>query len=194
MPVHNFKANAEAYSAQNPGGAIDVGNIDITVDALGSNNLITSLGGFDTPTTLLCGGDNLTVDLFGNLLTAGSIKCSSVAGIGYAAGNQAGGSQTQGSGSGKATGVLLNAICGRITMDSAALAGGAIVSFTLTNSAIAATDVIILNHISGGTVGAYTLNAQPAAGSATINVRNNTGGSLSEAIVIQYAVIKASIT
>ena len=39
--------------------------------------------------------------------------------------------------------------------------------------------------------GAYTLNAQVAAGSATINVRNVTAGSLSEAIVIRYTVIKS---
>jgi hypothetical protein len=52
-------------------------------------------------------------------------------------------------------------------------------------------ELLILNQISGGTVGSYTLNAQCAAGSATINVRNETAGSLSEAIVIQFALIKA---
>ena len=75
-------------------------------------------------------------------------------------------------------------------MNNASLGAGTIVSFTLTNSAIAATDVLVLNHISGGTVGSYSLNAQCAAGSATINVRNNTAGGLSEAIVIQFALIK----
>jgi hypothetical protein len=49
-----------------------------------------------------------------------------------------------------------------------------------------------LNHVSGGTPGSYLLNAQCAAGSATINVRNETAGSLSEAIVIQFVVIKAA--
>jgi hypothetical protein len=51
-----------------------------------------------------------------------------------------------------------------------------VVTFTLTSSAIAATDVVFLNHVSGGTAGAYTLNAQPAAGSASINVRNVSSG------------------
>ena len=51
--------------------------------------------------------------------------------------------------------------------------------------------ILILNHISGGTVGSYTLNAQAGAGAATINVRNNTAGALAEAVVIQFAVIKA---
>ena len=93
----------------------------------------------------------------------------------------------------KSTGVTLNTKCGQITMNAAALAADTTVSFTLTNSTIAATDVLVLNHVSGGTAGSYLLNAQAAAGSASINVRNITGGSLSEAIVIGFAVIKAVI-
>jgi hypothetical protein len=76
-------------------------------------------------------------------------------------------------------------------MNAAALGADTTVSFTLTSTYIAAGDVLVLNHISGGTPGSYLLNAQSAAGSATINVRNITTGSLSEAIVIAYAVIKA---
>jgi hypothetical protein len=108
-------------------------------------------------------------------------------GIGYATG--AGSTITQQTN--KATTVLLNNACGQITMNGAALNAATIVSFTFTNSAIASGDVLVLNHFSGGTPGSYTLNARSAAGSATIDVRNNTAGSLSEAIVIAYAVIKA---
>ena len=90
----------------------------------------------------------------------------------------------------KATGVTLNSPSGQITLNGAALAADTTVSFTLTNSSITANDVLILNHISGGTAGSYLLNAQAAAGSASINVRNITAGSLSEAIVIGFAVIK----
>jgi predicted aconitase with swiveling domain len=68
------------------------------------------------------------------------------------------------------------------------------VSFVLTNSQIATGDVLILNHISGGTAGSYLLNARSAAGSATIDVRNITAGILSEAVVIAFAVIKATTT
>lgn len=129
-----------------------------------------------------------TSTLKGAVTAQSSVKSTSAtAGVGYAAG--AGGEVTQATS--KSTGVELNKVCGAITMNGAALAAATIVSFTLTNSAIAASDVLVLNHISGGTVGSYTLNAQAAAGSATINVRNNTAGSLSEAIVIQFAVIKA---
>lgn len=107
-------------------------------------------------------------------------------GIGYATG--AGGTVTQATN--KSTGATLNKLCGEVTMNGAALAAATIVSFTLTNSQIAATDVLVLNHVTTGTRGAYTLNAQCQNGSAVIYVRNNTAGSLSEAIVLRFAVIK----
>ena len=90
----------------------------------------------------------------------------------------------------KATGVTLNSPSGQITLNGAALAADTTVSFTLTNSSITANDILILNHLSAGTAGSYLLNAQAGAGSASINVRNITAGSLSEAIVIGFAVIK----
>jgi hypothetical protein len=110
--------------------------------------------------------------------------------IGYANGSGAGGTVTQATS--KSTGVTLSNPAGQITMNAAALAAGTIVSFTLTNTFIAATDVLLLNHVSGGTPGSYSLNAQCGAGSATINVRNNTAGSLSEAIVIAFVVVKGA--
>jgi hypothetical protein len=90
----------------------------------------------------------------------------------------------------KATGVTLNSPSGQITLNGDALAADTTVSFTLTNSSITANDILILNHLSAGTAGSYLLNAQADAGSASINVRNITAGSLSEAIVIGFAVIK----
>jgi hypothetical protein len=117
-----------------------------------------------------------------------NMPLQSTAAVGYVAG--AGGTATQATS--KSTGVPLNKLSGEITMNAAALAAGAIVSFTLTNSQIAAGDRIILNHVSGGTLGAYALNASAGAGSAAIHVRNATAGSLSEAIVIGFAVLKAT--
>ena len=108
---------------------------------------------------------------------------------GYVTGD--GGAVTQSTS--KSTGVTLSKKCGQITLDNAALAADTTVSFTLTNTTVAATDIIVLNHVSGGTAGSYLLNAQCAAGSASINVRNITSGSLSEAIVIGFAVVKAVI-
>jgi hypothetical protein len=106
--------------------------------------------------------------------------------FGYGAGR---GTITQGTN--KSTGVTLNAPCGAVTMHNEALNADTTVSFTLTNSSITANDILVLNHISGGTAGAYVLNAQAAAGSASVNVRNITAGSLSEAIVIGFAIIKS---
>lgn len=123
-----------------------------------------------------------------SLTAAGLIKSSSAtAGIGYATG--AGGTVTQATS--KSTGVTLNTATGQITLNNAALASDTTVSFTLTNSAIATTDILIFNHISGGTAGSYLINAQAASGTASVNVRNITAGSLSEAIVLAYAVVKA---
>lgn len=92
----------------------------------------------------------------------------------------------------KSTGVTLNKRCGQITLNGAALAASTTVSFVLTNSTIAAGDLLVLNHVSVGTFGSYTLNARAAGGSATIDVRNVSAGSLSEAIVIGFAVIKGA--
>jgi hypothetical protein len=91
----------------------------------------------------------------------------------------------------KATAVTLSKKCGQITMHDASLAADTTVTFTLTNTSLVATDLLVLNHVSGGTAGSYLLNAQAAAGSASINVRNVTAGALGEAIVIGFAVIKA---
>jgi hypothetical protein len=111
--------------------------------------------------------------------------------LGYSiAGQGAGGTVAQSTS--KSTGVTLNTYTGQITMNGAALAANTTVSFTLTNNKIAANDLLILNHKSGGTGGSYLLNPQCAAGSATINVRNVTAGSLSEAIVIAFTLIKGT--
>lgn len=110
--------------------------------------------------------------------------------FGYGSG--AGGTQTQATS--KSTGVTLNTRCGQVTMNAAELAANTAVSFTLTNNQIAATDLIIINHVSGGTAGAYLFGVRATAGSATITVRNVTAGALSEAIVIAFAVVKATTT
>lgn len=106
--------------------------------------------------------------------------------IGYEAG--AGGTGTQATS--KATGVTLSKSCGEITMNAASLAASTTVSFVLTNSLIEAGDNLILNHVSGGTFGAYSLNGRCGAGTATIDVSNRTGGALAEAIVIRFSLIK----
>ncbi len=121
-----------------------------------------------------------------SLNTTGNQTITGAGKQGYATGS--GGAVVQSSN--KSTGVTLDKANGQITMDAASLSAATVVSFTLTNSTIEAGDIIVMNHISGGTLGAYIFNASTAAGSASINVSNWTSGPLAEAIVIRFAVIK----
>jgi hypothetical protein len=169
-----------------------VGTLAFQNATSGLVTLAPATGALGTSTlTLPAATDTLVGQATSDALTnkkAVLVSSPSGGGLGYATG--AGGTVVQATS--KATGVALNAPCGQITLNNAALAAATIVSFTLTNTAIGANDVLVANHISGGTVGAYSLHPQCAAGSATINVRNNTAGSLSEAIVIQFALIKGA--
>jgi len=106
--------------------------------------------------------------------------------LGYASGAQ--GAVTQGTS--KSTGVTLNASMGRITTDSATLNTLTNVTFTLTNNLISVKDVIILNVSSGATSGAYNCwISSMSAGTCTITLRKISAGNLSEAVVINFAVI-----
>jgi hypothetical protein len=90
----------------------------------------------------------------------------------------------------KSTGVTLNKSAGQITMNNAELANGTNVTFTLTNSTIIAKDVVVLSVASGATAGAYNCWVSgKGTGTCTITLRNLSGGALSEAVVINFAVI-----
>ncbi len=135
-----------------------------------------------------------TTTLSSNLVVTGSIVVNSgtivstSGGVGYAAG--AGGAVTQLTS--KSTGVTLNKICGQIVMNNAALGAGAEVSFVLTNTTIAATDVVIPTIASGGTVGSYAIVIDAtAAGNCTFTLTNLSAGSLSQAVVINFVVFKS---
>jgi len=117
---------------------------------------------------------------------AGSIRSSgATSGIGYGTG--AGGTVTQGTS--RATAVTLNTVTGNIVLFT--VAGNTTpTTFTLTNSAIANTDVVILNQRSGTNL--YNLLVSQigaTGGNANITVWT-TGGVTSEAPIINFAVIK----
>lgn len=120
----------------------------------------------------------------GTSLTAtGTIVSTGTAGVGYATG--AGGTVTQATS--RTTGVTLNKTTGAITLVSAAGSATA-ATFTVTNSTVAATDVIILNQKSGTDL--YDLMVTAVAlGSFNITFRT-TGGSTTETPVFNFAVIK----
>lgn len=125
----------------------------------------------------------------GTVTAAGSLKSTSASGgIGYATG--AGSAVTQATS--KSTGVTVNAVCGAVTTHNAALAAAAEVSFTVTNSSVAATDVVVCSIKSGATAGAYVAQVDAiAAGSFQVSISNQSAGSLGEAVVINFVVIKA---
>lgn len=94
----------------------------------------------------------------------------------------------------KSTGVTINKPTGVITMNGAALAAGAAVSFTLTNNKIAQYDVVSACIKSGAaTGGSYLVTVDAVAtGSCRISVRNLTGGSLSEALVLNFNTMRGA--
>jgi len=121
----------------------------------------------------------------GTSLTAtGTIVSTGTAGVGYATG--AGGAVTQGTS--RTTGVTLNKTSGAITLFSAAGSTTA-ATFTVTNSTVAATDVIILNQKSGADLYDLMVTAV-AAGSFNLTFRT-TSGTTTEQPVFNFAVIKA---
>jgi hypothetical protein len=150
-----------------------------------ASNVITfaATGTYQFEFSTVDGGNIITVyDLNRPLL--GSTESA----VGYSAGT--GGTVTQATN--KSTGVTLNKRCGQITMNNASLSAAAEVSFTLTNSVIAATDVVMVCIGSGATAGAYNVQCDAvAAGSCRISIGNMSSGSLGEAIVLNFVVIKA---
>jgi len=94
----------------------------------------------------------------------------------------------------KATAVTCNYITGQITMVNTALAANTVVRFNLNNSHLEAYDTLLVQRQSGGTGSSYKVwTDYVSAGVAGICVENITGGSLSEAVVIQFSVIKGDI-
>ena len=112
--------------------------------------------------------------------------CYASAEIGYSAAAQ--GTVTQLTD--KTTAVTLNKSAGRITMNGAALAGNTAVSFTLNNSLLSGNDTVIVCISGGATTGAYTSYVTSlTTGSAILTLRNLTGTSYSESVILNYAII-----
>ena len=93
----------------------------------------------------------------------------------------------------KSAAVTLNKPSGVITMNGAALAAAAEVTFTVINSGATALSVPIVALASGGTSGAYLISVNAcAAGSFDITVGNASVGSLSESLVLNFILFNAA--
>jgi hypothetical protein len=122
----------------------------------------------------------------GSILSSNGSGTLGTSGIGYATG--AGGTVTQITS--RTTGVTLNKPAGQIQMFSAA--GSAVAaSFTVTNSTVAATDVIHVNQVSGTNFYVLLITAV-AAGSFTITFYT-TGGTATDAPLLNFSIIKSVI-
>jgi hypothetical protein len=186
---------SQAFHTVNGGDGLEIENTGIVADGTSTNIDINitpkGTGEVNLPKVDIDGGaiDGTTV----GATTAASVRGTTVTAttsMGYPVGT--GGTVTQATD--KSTGVTLDKVSGQITMNAATLNRNTGVTFTLTNSFIAATDVVIVNIASGATANAYTATVDAvAAGSCNIHLHNHTTGTdLSEAVVLNFVVIKGA--
>lgn len=111
-------------------------------------------------------------------------------GLGYGTG--AGGTVTQATD--KTTGVTLNKPSGQITMAATALASGATVSFAFSNSLVASTadQIFVQGYNSVSQLNYQIWAANNGVGQFNIYVKNISAGSLSEAVVINFTLLKGA--
>ncbi len=94
----------------------------------------------------------------------------------------------------KTTAVTIDAACGQITMNNAALAAAAEVEFTVNNALVKASDVPVVAIKSRGAAdaGDYMASVGTVADGSFSIVLSNTGAdSESDAVVINFAIITA---
>jgi hypothetical protein len=198
--LSNISPNGVFFGNSFVGIGVANGNANISVGSSVNVAVFTSSSAiFDSNVVVLgevvanvvtTGNLAVTGTVTSNLVSINKIVTTSNGGIGYAAG--AGGAQTQTSN--KTNPVTLNTIAGQITLNNQNLAAGANATFVLNNTAIGNTDVMIINHVSGGTIGAYTFDVACNTANAAITITNRTAGTLGEAPVIRFAVIKSAIS
>lgn len=183
-----------------PGGAniTTVAGDTATFISLGSGNWIclqyqkttvTGTGGAVQANTPSLTTPNIGAATGTSLAATGLISSSSPsAGIGYATG--AGSTVTQLTS--KSTAVTINAICGAITTHNASLSTNAVVAFTVNNTSCAAADTPFVALKSGDAAQGYIITVTAvAANSFEIQIFNATGGNRTDALVINFSILKS---
>jgi hypothetical protein len=121
-------------------------------------------------------------------VTAASNLTNTAASMGYTTG--AGGTVTQATN--KSTAVTLNKPAGQITMNNAALLPSTAVEFSVNNSVVTVNDCINLSGIWGDSPN-YRIELKGVfAGGFAVRVTNITAGSLSQALVLNFSVIRGA--
>lgn len=136
--------------------------------------------------------DTAIVHSFGNdgkFVSAGpQLAASSTSASGYTTG--AGGSVTQGTN--KTDAVTINKPTGKIITSSQSLAAGSTVIFQVNNSVLTAEDVVVLNQV-GGNATYYRIEPIVfSAGVFFVRITNLTGAAATDAISINFVIIKGS--
>lgn len=188
--VNNVSSAATGLSIT---GRAAAAGVDLTVLSSGTNeNLVINAKGSGTISLNPTGTGNIVLGRAAtgvSFAATGLVTSSSSSdGIGYATG--AGGAVTQATN--RTTGVTLSKISGQITTSTGSLAAGAAAEFTVTNTTVAATDVIAVNITPGGTGRPWAYVSNVSAGSFKITVENHHASTAdTSADVINFAVIKA---
>jgi hypothetical protein len=188
-------------------GAVSVGSL--TATSVTSSGVVTaaSVSLAANPTTNLQAttkqyvdaADALKLNKAGDTMTGALIVNSTIAsnstilatGNSSKIGYTSGGSVTQAGA--KTNPVSLNRPTGTIIINNAALAANTSVLFNLNNSLIQVNDLLLVTHITGGTIGAYNINAYIVGDFiGGIWIRNITSGSLSESLTLQFMLLKSA--
>ena len=158
-------------------------------DGVDNTNLVLPESG-TVATEAYADGKTTLTQVKAEISTGSNLVTSPAGAIGYGVGS--GGTVTQLTS--KTTAVTLNKPTGRIIMNGAALPNSGYVGFALNNTAFSSNDNIIVNA-SGGAydISAYEVRAVYfSANTAAIYVKNISGGSLSEALQINFTIIKGA--
>ena len=147
----------------------------------------TGTGTYHPMTFNVNGAERMQINTNGNVLVTGG------GGLGYGAGS--GGTVTQLTS--KSTAVTLNKPSGTITMNNASVAAGANVSFIANNSNVSAAGSTVDNVIVSIYAGIsgysnYRVQSTTINGGFVVTLTNQTGISLSEAVLLKFDVIKGA--
>lgn len=128
----------------------------------------------------------------GNLLVTGSIRSNSAVSSGYSAG--AGGTVTQATS--KSTAVTINKPTGQITMNNAALTAGSTVTFKVNNTVATSSDTVILScpYVTIDPANYRVEVVFISSNEFNIRVTNISGGSLSEALQINFCIVRGAVS
>lgn len=118
------------------------------------------------------------------------IYADSTNGLGYKAGAGVGGTVTQATS--KSTAVTLNKLSGEIVMSNSALGAGSMVAFTVNNTFQGVNDLPFVKQVGWSNYSVDSYSNGP--GSFNVRVTNISGGLLSDAVVLTFAILKTTKT